>query len=96
MDTFSSITKNDAVTNKFVNPAGIITNLLPFIYATAGILLFLNLLWGGLILMTAAGDGNKTKEGYGKISASLIGFVIIFVSYFAAQLIQVVFGVLFL
>jgi hypothetical protein len=51
---------------------------------------------GGITLMTAAGDPAKSKEGYGKISAGIIGFIIIFVAYFVAQIVQVVFGVKFL
>ena len=51
------------------------------------------LIMGGITLMTAAGDPAKSKAGYGKISAGLIGFLIIFVSYFVAQLIEVILGV---
>jgi len=59
----------------------IVSGLLPYIYAFAGLALFIMLIWGGITLMTAAGDPAKSKEGYGKISAGFIGFLIIFVSY---------------
>lgn len=71
----------------------IISQLLPFIITFAGLALLLMLIWGGIILMTAAGDPAKSKSGYGKISAGLIGFLIIFVSYFVAQLVEIILGV---
>jgi len=43
-------------------------------------------------LMMAAGDEGATKSGYGKIKAGLIGFLIIFVSYFVVQIVEVMFG----
>jgi hypothetical protein len=71
----------------------VITLLLRYIYIFAGVALLFMLLWGGFVLMTAAGDQAKSKEGYGKIQAGIIGFLIIFVSYFVVQLVQKVLGV---
>ncbi|MBP6989729.1 hypothetical protein KBB48_03065 [Candidatus Shapirobacteria bacterium] len=71
----------------------VISQLLPYILGFAGLALFLMLIWGGVILMTAAGDPAKTKDGYGKLTAGFIGFLIIFISYFVAQIVEVVLGV---
>ncbi|MFA6007272.1 MAG: hypothetical protein WC784_01325 [Candidatus Shapirobacteria bacterium] len=71
----------------------IVSSILPYIYAFAGLALFIMLIWGGITLMTAAGDPAKSKEGYGKISAGLIGFLIIFISYFVTQLVEVILGI---
>lgn len=85
---------------KFLSAAGgsaqvgkMIGALLPYVYVVAGLLMLLMLIMGGVTLMTAAGDQNKTKEGYGKIQAGIIGFIIIFVSYFVVQITEVVLGV---
>lgn len=80
---------------KFANQnlGEIINQLLPYIYAFAGLALFVMLIWGGITLMTAAGDPAKSKAGYGRITAGLIGFLIIFVSYFVAQLVEVILGI---
>lgn len=98
MDTFYSITSKDKIVSdsQLNSVGGILTKLLPYIYVAAGLYLLVILIWGGIILMTAAGDQNKMKEGYGKITAGIIGFVIIFVSYFVAQIVQVILGVKFL
>jgi len=78
---------------KFNDLGSLISGILPYIYGFAGLALFVMLIWGGITLMTAAGDPGKSKDGYGKITAGLIGFLIIFVSYFVAQIIEVVLGI---
>jgi uncharacterized membrane protein len=75
------------------NVGEIISQLLPYILGIAGLALFVMLILGGITLMTAAGDPAKSKDGYGKISASLIGFLIIFVTYFVAQIVEVALGI---
>jgi len=96
MDTFDSITKTDKVVTTFSDVGAILTQLLPYVYVAAGLYLLILLILGGITLMTAAGDQGKMKQGYGQITAGLIGFVIIFVSYFVAQIIQIALGVKFL
>lgn len=71
----------------------VISLALQYIYVIAGLSLLVMLIFGGVELMLAAGDEGKTKAGYGKIQAGLIGFLIIFVSYFVVQIVEVVLGV---
>lgn len=71
----------------------IFSALLPYIYVIAGLILLVTLVMGGLGLMTAAGNADKMKAGYGKITNALIGFLIIFISYFVVQLVEVVLGI---
>ncbi len=71
----------------------IIGELLPYVYVLAGLGLLVMLIVGGVGLMTATGDPGKTKAGWGKISGALIGFLIVFISYFVVQLVEVIFGV---
>jgi len=78
---------------RFNDLGGLVSAILPYIYGFAGLILFVMLILGGITLMTAAGDPAKSKEGYGKITAGLIGFLIIFVSYFVAQIVEVVLGI---
>jgi hypothetical protein len=83
----------DPIAGRFRNVGLLVSQLLPYVYALAGLCLLVVMVMGGLTLMTAAGDQAKTKEGYGKITAGLIGFLIIFVSYFVMQIVEVVLGV---
>lgn len=71
----------------------IVTKLLPYVYVVAGLVLLLMLVSGGFGLMTSGGNPDKMKSGYGKITSALIGFLIIFVSYIVAQLVERIFGV---
>lgn len=77
----------------FSDPGSIISKLLPYVYVLAGLGLLVMLIGGGIGLMTAGGDPGKTKASYGKITGALIGFLIVFISYFVAQLVEVILGV---
>jgi hypothetical protein len=72
---------------------GIISQLLTFIYPAAGLILLAMLIWGGITLMTAANNPGKAKTGYNRMIYALIGFLIVFVSYFVLQLVEVLLGV---
>ena len=83
---------------KFTNGSvgGVVGSLLPYIYVIAGLILLLMLVMGGIGLMTSAGNPDKTKSAMGKIKAGLIGFLIIFISYFVAKIVEVALGVKFM
>lgn len=89
-DVFSTI---DPVGLKYGTLGKMVGTVLGYIYVLGGLALLVSLLLGGITLMTAGSDQAKVKEGYGRISRALIGFLIIFVSYFLAQLVEVVLGV---
>lgn len=63
-------------------------------YILAGVLFLVLLLIGGFTVMTSAGAGNpeQAAKGWKIISAAFIGFLIIFVSYWIIQLIQLIVG----
>jgi len=71
----------------------ILSQLLPYIFVIAGLILLFMLIMGGLGLMTSAGNPDKIKAGQGKITAALIGFGLIFIAYFVTQLVQLMFGI---
>ncbi len=83
----------DPLAAKFGSLGAVVSLALKYVYVAAGLMLLVMLVVGGIELMTAGADPAKAKAGYGKITASLIGFVIIFVSYFVAQIIEIVLGV---
>ncbi len=87
----------DSVSSKYPQGLGsMIGSFLPYVMIIAGLSLLFLLIVGGITLMTSAGDPNKAKEGSGKITAGLIGFLIIILAYFITQLVEVVLGVKFL
>lgn len=88
------IEKTDVVGGRYHWILGeVISEVLKYAYVFAGIALLVMLVAGGISLMTAAENPDKAKEGYDKITGALIGFLIIFVSYFLVQIIEVMLGV---
>ncbi|MBU1088987.1 hypothetical protein KKA02_03890 [Patescibacteria group bacterium] len=71
----------------------VISDALPYVYVIAGLSMFVMLIAGGIQLMTAAGDPARTKAGYGKITAGVVGFLLIFLSYIIMQVVETMFGV---
>jgi len=66
---------------------GIIGALLPYIFGIAGLLLLLYLIFGGFSLLTSGGDPKAVQAAKEKITFALIGFVIVFVSFWLVQII---------
>lgn len=71
---------------QFNTLADLVNNAIPYIYAIAGILLILYLIWGGYDYLLSMGDPKKTEAGRNKITTAIIGILIIFVSYWVIQL----------
>ena len=74
---------------------GIISTILQNVYILAGIILFILLIVGGLGFIMGAGEENpeKAKRGKQAITAALIGFAIIFCSYWIIKIIEIVTGI---
>lgn len=70
----------------------ILSALLPYIFAIAGLALFVFLIIGGFGLLTSAGSPDKMKAAQGKITSAIIGFVIIFVAYWLMRILEIIFG----
>ncbi len=73
-------------------PGGIISRLLLFAFPIAGMILFIMIVWGGFEMVTGATNAKSMDAGKQRITAAIIGFVLLFVSYWLMQIIEVVFG----
>jgi hypothetical protein len=80
---------------KFANSTvgSIFGALLPYVFVVAGLVLLFMLIVGGIGLMTATGDPKKVEASQGRITMALVGFLIIFASYFIVQLVEIALGV---
>jgi len=78
---------------QFTNLASVVTRAIPIVFSLAGIFLLVFLIWGGLDYMLSMGDPKKAETGKNKITSALIGFIIIFVSYWIVQLIDYIFKI---
>ena len=96
MNPSDIIKQADPISKKYGDLGTIISSGLPYVYVIAGVILLLVIVFGGIQIMTAAGDQKKVAGGYAMITNGVIGFVLIFVAYFVAQLVQIIFGIKFL
>jgi hypothetical protein len=71
---------------------GIISILLPYIFVLAGLALLLMLIFGGFQLMTSAGNPKGMESGKNKVMYALVGFLIIFASFWLVKIFQVILG----
>ena len=73
----------------------LISAILPNIYIFAGIILFILLIVGGLMVIINSGKGEQegVQTGQKAITAALVGFLIIFASYWIMQIIEIVTGI---
>ena len=67
--------------------------VLPNVYVLAGLIMFFLILLGGIGLISAGGDTEKIQAGSKKITISIIGFAVIFVSYWIIQIISLLTGI---
>ncbi len=70
----------------------IISLILPYLYIIAGLMLLFYLLLGGFHMMTAGSDEKGLVEAKGKITNALIGFLLLFVSYWLVQILGHILG----
>ena len=72
-----------------------ISCVLPNIYVVSGLILFFLLIFGGLSYIVSAGKGDQegAKKGQQTITAALLGFVLIFASWWLLEIIKIVTGV---
>ena len=75
------------------NVGGIITIILPYLFVIAGLLLLFYLIYGGFHMMIAANDEKGLAEAKGKITNALVGFLLLFISYWLVQILGHIFGI---
>jgi hypothetical protein len=75
------------------NLGSIISFLLPYVLTFAGIILFLMLILGGFTMLTGAADKESQDKGKKTITHALSGFVILFLAYWIAQILQVILNI---
>ncbi len=75
-------------------PGAIISKALgSFVFPIAGIILFVVLLLGGFQMLTGATNSKSLDEGKQRITAAIMGFLLLFAAYWIAQLLELIFGI---
>ena len=71
----------------------IIRQVLPFVYAAAGLILLVLLVFAGYGYMTAGSDAKKAQLAKARLTTALIGFAIVVLSYWMIQIVAQIFGI---
>lgn len=71
----------------------VVSGIIPWVFYIAGFALLLMLVFGGFQLLTSAGDKNAMEAAKKRITNSIVGFVIIFASYWIVQLVGKILGI---
>ena len=77
----------------FKNINAYVSAILPNVYTVAGLVLFGLVLFGGFHYITGAGNQEKLEKGKAILTSALLGFAILFGSFWIIQIIQVLTGV---
>lgn len=78
---------------KLTTPGGFISKLLEYAFPLAGIILFVMLVWGGFEMLYGATTSKSMEAGKNRVTAALIGFFLLFSSFWIIQILEVVFGI---
>ncbi len=77
----------------YPNFAALINHVIPNIYLLAGLIIFFFIFLGGFTLIANSGNTEKQREGQQIITGALVGFLVIILSYFIIQIVEVVTGI---
>ncbi|KKP45947.1 MAG: hypothetical protein UR39_C0017G0004 [Candidatus Woesebacteria bacterium GW2011_GWA1_33_30] len=79
----------------FVQPLFFVLAAMPYLFAIAGIILVLIIISSGYQMMASKGDPKVFQIAQGKLTTSVLGIVIIFVSYWVVLLVLKFLGINF-
>ena len=85
------------IKNPYLDPSintlgDLINKLLPFVFGIAGIILMFVIIWGGYDFLLSRGDSGKVESARAKITAGIIGIVLLFISFLLARVVAFIFG----
>jgi hypothetical protein len=80
-------------TGENITIGAVLTALLPYLYTFGGMILFAMIIWGGFEMLAGAQETKAQEAGKQRITAAAIGFVLLFVSYWLAQLLEVILNI---
>lgn len=65
---------------------------LPYILTLAGLTLLVMIIWGGFTMLTNPTNPEAQQKGKLRLTWSIIGFIVVFLSYWFAQILEVIFN----
>lgn len=93
MPTFSELNDAIGLTGGKIDTSSLgslIGSFLPYALVAAGLVLLVMLVMGGFNMLTGATNQEAQEKGKKQITSAIIGFFIIFLAYWIAQIIQII------
>lgn len=97
-DSLNPLKRTDTQSDQSVGaslstPGGIVSRLLAFALPMSGLILFVMLVWGGFEILAGSATSKSVDAGKQRITAAIVGFFLLFSSYWIVQILEVVFAV---
>lgn len=82
------------ISTQYPDAASLVTIIVRNGLSIAGLILLILIVAGGFMMIASAGSGDQKKAATAKtmITDALIGFLVIFLSYFIIQIVEVITG----
>lgn len=82
------------ISESYPDPASLITIIVRNGLTIAGIIMLVLIIAGGFMMIASAGSGDQKQAAQSRsmITGALIGFLVIFLSYFIIQIVEVITG----
>lgn len=93
LNPLEMFSKDSSAKAAFSSPGGFVSRLLLFAFPLAGLILFAMLVWAGFEIIMGAAGSKSIDAGRQRATAAIIGFLLLFVSYWIMQIVEVIFGV---
>jgi len=87
------LNSTDSVASKFPSITDIVSTILPNILILAGLVMFFIGFAAGVVVISSGGNPEKKEKGTAALKGAIIGFVIIFASYWIIQILEIITGV---
>ena len=71
----------------------IIGLLIPYIFALAGVIFLVYIVWAGLQLMLSRGDAKAIESAKGKITNGILGLLVVVFAYLIVALFEKIFNI---
>lgn len=94
----TGITSRSTIFSNY-DPEGLgllVSTVLPYAILAAGLFFFVRLISAGYSYLTSAGDSSKVQSASKELANAAVGLVIVIISFFIAQALEVIFGIKFL
>lgn len=94
LDSINPLTITDSpYKEQLSTPGGIISRALEFIFPLAGLVLFVMIVWGGFEMLSTAASKKSMDAGRQRITYAIIGYILLFASYWIIRIMEMMFGV---